>query len=144
MKGQVDSASRILVAVLVTLMILEVGLNLSTAIDDKIRMESLGMVEQRIEGNTLMISQVEDGMMEMKLGAPYNLTSSGSLVYTSDNPIVAVISQTRSKKSLNFDSSSPRLTSGKSDSFCITNSKAVNPQLQVAAKSCSDLMSGEK
>lgn len=73
MKGDISWVGRLLAVMLITIMVLQIGLNIGEAIDDKIRIETIDIVGQRFGTAIYMISGVENGSVQLNLQKEYGL-----------------------------------------------------------------------
>ena len=128
----------------ISLMIMAVAFDLSTAVEDKIRMESLGMTGERIEASAYMIDQVEDGWVELDMGGgEYTLEGTASnprLRYEGQSVLLTVQGGTQESRSIDLPSGVQTLATGSANEICILKKPDIG--FVVAAQDCLRYLGG--
>lgn len=136
MKGQtVSFTPRAAVVVIISLLILGLALNMGETIPDKIRVETISVVEKRIGSALHMTSSVEEAEVQLNFKDDYELRRVEGdihLHYSADGILIPTL---ESSATVPIDSvASFSAEEGASENFCIIKSSS---QLRLVPEECS-------
>lgn len=136
-KAQISPMPRLAVVLVIVMFIIAIGFDTNRAVEDKVRLETMGMIEQRINSNIYMMDAVEEGSLEMVFKKSYSLEKDEGnifLKYSAAGSLPRVMSPSTRRTQLSPPKDIQLVKDGESDHFCITSDAS---DLEIAAQRCS-------
>lgn len=136
MKGQVETAGRVAASLVIVLLLLSVALDTGSSIRDKIRIETIDVIGQRIGSAIYMTSGLEEGRTQLNFEEEYGIVEEDNKVYvnfTAGSLALSILEQTgktRINPPVDFSAEE-----GLDDNICVIKSKS-SSQVQVNQGEC--------